>query len=55
MSATVYANLLGTTNIQDSEKSKNFFKTQNYYDSISNWSDQFKILNPSILGKIVTS
>ncbi|WP_425381351.1 hypothetical protein [Spiroplasma endosymbiont of Polydrusus pterygomalis] len=55
MSASVYANFLGTINIQDLEKNKKFFKTQNYYDSISNWKDQFKILNPSILGKIVPS
>lgn len=53
MGVTAYANLLGTTNIQNLNKSKEIFESQNYYDSISNWKSEFKILKPNILGKIV--
>lgn len=54
MGSAIYANLLGTTNIQNLSKSKEQFEKQNYYDSISNWKEEFKILKPNILGKLVT-
>jgi len=36
MGASVYANLLGTTNIQNLNKNKEIFGNPNYYDSINN-------------------
>lgn len=54
MGSAVYANLLGTTNIQNLAKSKEIFGSPNYYDSINNWKEDFKILQPNILGEILT-
>lgn len=55
MGASVYANLLGTTNIQNLNKNKEIFGNPNYYDSINNWQQEFKIVKPNILGKLVTN
>lgn len=51
MGSQILANLLGTVSIQN-EKSAKTFGSPNYYDSISNWSKDFRIIEPNILGKV---
>lgn len=53
MGTQICANLIGTQNIQSIEKGSATFGVQNYYDSISNWKYEFRILSPSILGRVV--
>ncbi|WP_338974442.1 type II CRISPR RNA-guided endonuclease Cas9 [Spiroplasma endosymbiont of Tricholauxania praeusta] len=52
--SSIYANLIGTTNVSE-KNSENVFGHQNFRDSIGNWKSEFKILNPNILGKVVTN
>ncbi|MCL8210669.1 CRISPR-associated endonuclease Cas9 [Spiroplasma sp. JKS002671] len=53
--AAIYANLLGTTNIQNLNKNKEIFGNPNYYDRLNNWQQEFKIIKPNILGKLITN
>lgn len=52
--SSIYSNLLGTTNMPEN-KSKEIFGEQNFRDSIGNWQQEFKVLKPNLLGKIVTN
>lgn len=52
--SSIYSNLLGTTNMPEN-KSKEIFGEQNFRDSIGNWQQEFKILKPNILGKLITN
>lgn len=55
MGSQIAANLLGTTNIPILNKNKEIFGSPNYYDSINNWQQEFKIVKPNILGKLITN